>query len=96
MFNSVSVNELTNLSEINIIDLRSVEKYNFSHIPGSINISSDKLLLNPDLYIRKDLKYYVYCQHGITSRSVCNILCKLGYNLVNIDGGFESWLLRKY
>lgn len=94
--NSISVDELMNMSDINIIDLRSVEKYNFSHIPGSININYEKLLLNPDLYIRKDMKYYVYCQHGITSRSVCSILSKLGYNLINIDGGFESWLLRKY
>ncbi len=93
MFNSISAKDLIGLNDINIIDLRSVEKFNFSHIPGSINVPADKILLYPDDYIRKDLKYYVYCQHGITSKSVCNILSKLGYNLVNIDGGFESWLL---
>ena len=93
MFKNISVKELMTLTDINIIDLRSVEKYNFSHIPGSINIPSDKLLLNPNDYIRKDLKYYLYCQHGMTSRSICNILSKLGFNVVNINGGFESWLL---
>lgn len=90
---SISVSNFKKLSNVNVIDVRGVEKFNNSHIPGSINVSSDKLLLNPYNYINKDTKYYLYCQHGLTSRNVCNILSKLGFNVVNIDGGFEEWLL---
>lgn len=90
---SINVTDFMNLSNINVIDVRSVEKFNSSHIPGSINVPSDKLLLNPYNYINKNAKYYLYCQHGLTSRNVCNILSKLGFNVVNIDGGFEEWLL---
>ena len=90
---SINVTDFMNLSNINVIDVRSVEKFNSSHIPGSINVPSDKLLLNPYNYINKNTKYYLYCQHGLTSRNVCNILSKLGFNVVNIDGGFEEWLL---
>ena len=92
-FMCISMSDFMKLSNVNVIDLRSNEKFNNSHIPGSINISSDKLLLNPYNYIDKDTKYYLYCQHGMTSRNVCNILSKLGFNVVNVDGGFEEWLL---
>lgn len=90
---SISVSDFIELSNVNVIDLRSVEKYNSSHIPGSINVPSDKLLLRPYDYISKDLKYYLYCQHGISSLNVCRILSKLGFNVVSIIGGFEEWLL---
>lgn len=90
---SISISDFMKLFNVNVIDLRSVEKFNNSHIPGSVNVSSDKLLLNPYNYINKDTKYYLYCQHGLTSRNVCRILSKLGFNVVNIDGGFEEWLL---
>lgn len=89
----ISMSDFMKLSNVNVIDLRSVEKYNNSHIPGSINITSDKLLLNPEDYINKSSKYYLYCQHGFTSFNVCKILSKLGFNVISIDGGFESWLL---
>ncbi len=93
---SINMRDFVKLSNINIIDLRSVEKYNNSHIPGSLNVPSDKLLLRPYDYINKDNKYYLYCQHGFTSRNVCIILSKLGFNVVNIDGGFENWLLGNF
>lgn len=90
---SISVDNFVKLSNINVIDLRSVEKFNSNHIPGSINIPADKLLLRPYDYISTDLKYYLYCQHGISSLNVCRMLSKLGFNVVSIDGGFEEWLL---
>ena len=89
----ISMSDFMKLSNVNVIDLRSVEKFNSSHIPGSINVPSDKLLLRPYDYINKDLKYYLYCQHGMSSFNVCRILTKLGFNVVSIDGGFEEWLL---
>ncbi len=92
---SISISDFNKLSNVNVIDIRSVEKYNCSHIPGSINVPSDKLLLRPYDFINKDLKYYLYCQHGMSSLNVCRILSKLGFNVVSIDGGYEEWLLSK-
>lgn len=92
---NISINDFLKLgSDIYIIDIRSVEKYNCSHIPGAINIPSNSLLSNPSQYLNKDVKYYLYCQHGITSRKVGLILSKLGFNIVSIDGGYESYILR--
>ena len=79
----------------NIIDIRNRDKYNINHIPGSINIESFELLNNPSKYLKKDEIYYIYCTSGITSKKVVNKLNKIGYNTVNIDGGFNNYLLRK-
>ena len=79
----------------NIIDIRSKDKYNVSHIPGAINIDSMELLNNPSRYLNMNDIYYLYCTSGYTSSMVSNKLNKLGYNTVNIDGGFNNYLLRK-
>ena len=79
----------------NIIDIRSRDKYNINHIPGAINIESLELLNNPNRYLDKNNIYYLYCTSGYTSSMVVNKLNMLGYNTVNIEGGFNNYLLRK-
>lgn len=93
MLESISVNEVD--SKINIIDIRSIEKYNNSHIDGAINIPSDKLVLNPNKYLNKNTTYYIYCQRGTQSKKVCLILKSMGYRAVNINGGYETWILSR-
>ena len=82
-------------SNINIIDIRNKEKYNDNHIPNSINIPYEELLLQPSKYLQKEKNYYVYCSQGKTSFQVCKILNKIGYKLININGGYESYILNK-
>ena len=79
----------------NIIDIRSNDKYNINHIPGSINIEFFELVNNPSKYLNFKDTYYLYCTSGYTSKMVVNKLNSLGYNTVNIDGGFNNYLLRK-
>ena len=79
----------------NIIDIRSRDKYNIDHIPGAINIESIELLNNANKYLNKNDIYYLYCTSGYTSSMVSNKLNMLGYNTVNIEGGFNNYLLRK-
>ena len=91
---SISINDLiTIINQINIIDIRSVQSYNNNHIPNSKNIPFEKLIANPSLYLNFSDKYYLYCQKGLSSENVCKILNNIGYNVVNIDGGYESWIL---
>lgn len=90
------MNDFLNLKgDLNIIDVRSVEKYNSNHIPGSINIPFEKIIIHPDNYLNMESRYYVYCQSGSTSYKVCQILSKLGYKVTNINGGYESWILNR-
>ena len=95
MIESISVLELEQLRNINIIDMRSIEKYNNNHIMNAINIPFEKLLANFNKYLDKNKKYYIYCQMGIQSRKVCQILKNNGYSVVNIIGGYEAWILNQ-
>ena len=78
-----------------IIDIRSRDKYNINHIPGAINIEYLELLSNPNRYLNKNDTYYLYCTSGYTSSIVVDKLNIMGFNTVNIDGGFNNYLLRK-
>lgn len=93
MIPSISVKEV--LSKNNIIDLRSIESYNNNHIPNAINIPFEKLIIEPNKYLNKNTIYYLYCRSGITSMKACQILMRIGYNVVNIDGGYEKWILER-
>ena len=93
MVESISIPELKRLGNVNIIDIRGIEKYNNGHINGAINIPLEQLLINFNRYLDKNKKYYIYCQMGVQSRKMCQILINNGFNVVNISGGYESWVL---
>ena len=91
---NISVNELLKLENPNIIDIRIAQNYNNNHIPGAINIPYNKLLIDPQKYINKNEKYYIYCKHGNTSDSLCLVLNSLGYHTYSVTGGYEAWILK--
>ena len=93
MVDSISVYKLKKLSNINIIDIRSIEKYNNRHIEGAINIPLEKMLINFNKYLSKNKRYYIYCQMGVQSRKLCRILKTNGYDVVNVEGGYEAYVL---
>ena len=90
----ITINELLRLKNANIIDIRNKLKYQNNHIPNSINIDEIMLLSNPEKYLNKDEIYYIYCDFGNRSKRVTYQLNKLGYNTVNVDGGYNNYLLR--
>lgn len=93
---NIDINNLIPLiGKINIIDIRQPLNYNNNHIPGAVNISAKDLKENPSKYLDKNKKYYIYCKKGINSYKICYYLNVLGYNTVNIKGGYESWILGK-
>ncbi len=94
MVGSVMVSDLKKmLGQINIIDIRSIERYNNNHIPTAKNIPQEKLLINPNKYLNKNDTYYIYCQKGKSSVNIAMILEKQGFKIVNIEGGYERWIL---
>ena len=93
MYN-VSISQLKQvMNSENVIDIRDIEKFNGSHIIGSHNIPMTKLIVDPNKYLDKEKIYYIYCQKGLSSIKVVNILRKEGYNVYNVIGGYERWLL---
>ena len=95
MFESISIDDLKMLKNPKLIDIRSIEKYNNRHIINAKNISLEQLLIRPEKYLDKEEKYYIYCQRGIQSRKLCSILINSGYNVVNVSGGYEAWVLKE-
>lgn len=95
MFDNISVNQLKIVKDAEIIDIRSRQKYNDNHIMNAINIPFEQLIVSPNKYIKHDLKYYIYCQKGNKSRQLCQLLKRQGYNVTNIIGGYEAWILNE-
>ncbi|MBE6144768.1 MAG: rhodanese-like domain-containing protein [Firmicutes bacterium] len=96
MIHSISISELLKkTNNISIIDIRSNQSYNNNHIPNAKNVPSQVLISNPNKYLNKEKTYYIYCQKGSSSIRVCSLLNNLGYNTVNINGGYEAWILQK-
>ena len=91
----ISVTELKRMIPgIKIIDIRDNYQFNMGSIPTSINIPTNFLLTNPDIYLNKNSTYYLYCEYGTTSKKVCNQLSNKGYNVINVLGGFSEYKLK--
>ena len=90
--NSISIREVINLSNPNIIDIRNNYYYNLGHIPRSINIPYYDLLTNHKYYLNKYSIYYLYCDSGDQSLEISNRLNSLGYKTLNISGGYDEYI----
>lgn len=93
---NISIDELLPIiDKVNIVDIRNEQSYNNNHIKGAINIPFEKLIIAPNQYLDPLKKYFLYCRCGLTSSKACQILSNLGYKVVNINGGYEEWILKK-
>lgn len=89
----ITVKELLSLINPNIIDIRSREKYNDNHLPNAINVDPQVLISNTSKYLDRNKVYYIYCQKGITSMRLVQLLRAYGYNVLSVRGGYEAWIL---
>ncbi len=86
--NEVSIYEIINQSNINIIDIRSNYEYNLGHIKNAKNIPYYSLLANYSMYLSKNDKYYLYCDYGNQSKEISNRLNLFGYNTFYVKEGY--------
>ena len=75
-----------------ILDVRTQEEYEASHIPGAIcipneTIGTDDIPELPD----KDQLILVYCRSGNRSKQASEKLAKQGYTNIVEFGGINSW-----
>ena len=93
MYKSIGTSELKKIiDKANIIDIRDNYLYRLGNIPGSKNIPINFLIFNPENYLKKEETYYIYCTQGIQSSKVCSKLTTLGYNVVNVLGGYNNYI----
>lgn len=81
---------IKNREQYTIIDVRSQEQYNNSHIEGAINIPLGNIR---EKYkeLDKSLTYVVHCNKGVSGNAAQNLLRNLGFEKVyNLSGGFKE------
>lgn len=77
--------------EFNLIDIRSKNLYMRGHIYNARNIDINNLIDMPDKYLNKFDTYFIYCSEGLKSKRCCKMLEVQGYNVVNIEDGYEGY-----
>ncbi|NTV45197.1 MAG: rhodanese-like domain-containing protein [Chlorobiales bacterium] len=75
-----------------LLDVREPYEYAQKNIPGSLQIPIGQLgkRLN-ELEKYKEKEIVVYCRSGSRSSYACTMLCKQGFNAINLSGGMMSW-----
>ena len=75
-----------------IVDVRTAEEYEESHVKGAINIPYDEI--NENVELDKSKTIMVYCKSGKRSSIAYNTLKSLGYDVYDL-GDFASISLEK-
>jgi NADPH-dependent 2,4-dienoyl-CoA reductase/sulfur reductase-like enzyme/rhodanese-related sulfurtransferase len=73
-----------------LLDVRSVEECGRGIIPGAINIPVDEIRDRYKELTNKNL--LVNCQVGLRGHTGSMLLKELGFNAVNLDGGYLTWI----
>jgi len=72
-----------------LIDVRTAAEYGRGNIPGAISIPVDEIRDRVGEITQKDL--LVNCQVGQRGHTATMLLKELGFNAVNLDGGYLTW-----
>tara|TARA_B100001059_G_scaffold98642_1_gene98273 strand:+ start:7688 stop:9103 length:1416 start_codon:yes stop_codon:yes gene_type:complete len=76
-----------------VLDVRSTEEYARGRVPGSCHVPYTRLAKHLDsLPPVNDEPLLVHCQGGLRSAMALTYLKRLGYNPVNIAGGYAAWV----
>ena len=78
--------------DVQLVDVRTAEEYANGHIQGSVNID----IFSPDFAkqlskLDKERTLALYCRSGRRSKSAADQAVKLGFKVVELDGGIISW-----
>ena len=96
-FKSVSTAEfaqiISDTTAVQLVDVRTKGEYDEGHIEGALQIDfySDLFTHNASAKLSKEKPVAVYCRSGRRSASAASKLVKLGYEVINLDGGILAW-----
>lgn len=86
----IDFNEIKNLDNINVIDIREHYLYERGHLKNAKNIPLRVLRMMPDKYLSYDKIYYLICDSGFNSKRLSVILNKKGYHTYSIKNGYDK------
>lgn len=87
---NVTFEQVEKIKSPYILDVRTVEEYEYNHINNAKNIPLDSLR-NRINEIDKEQEIYVHCKTGLRSYIACRILKQKGFKVKNIIGGFDLY-----
>jgi rhodanese-related sulfurtransferase len=81
--------------EFIVIDVRESDELSEGNIENSIHLPLGSIIRNArqgklDKY--KNKKLVTYCNSGYRGNIATEELSKLGFNVFNLDGGFQGWI----
>jgi len=82
--------ELLDRGSVAVLDVRRATEYAAGHINGAQNIAHTRLASRLD-DVPSDQQLLVHCQGGVRSARACGYLQRLGYDVVNMKGGYAAW-----
>ncbi len=84
-------------SEFQIVDVRTPEEFNKSHLANAINLDFyDKSFTDELAKLDKNKVYLLYCRTGRRSGIALNMMGKMGFNhAYNMTGGVKQWQAEK-
>ena len=92
--NAIEFSQAIKQPDVYLLDVRPLDFYNQGHIEGAHNLD----VTQPDFSekavktLPKDKTIAVYCNTGRHSALAEQQLQKLGYNVINLDEGINSWI----
>ena len=94
-FESVSADEFAReiaKEGVQLVDVRTAAEYADGHIPNAVNIdvySAD--FAEKIAKLDKERTVAIYCRSGRRSKNAAEQAVKLGFKVVELDGGVLSW-----
>jgi len=89
----VLVTSIVKNSEIIILDTRSYEEFEVSHLPNALFLDYNKFKTSEVDGINRKTKIIVYCSVGYRSERIGEKLIKMGFaDVHNLYGGIFDWV----
>ena len=75
------------------LDVRTQGEYAQGHIPGAIliDVTQADFMQKAEQLLPKDKTIALYCRSGRKSKTVAQLLAKQGYQVIELNTGFNSW-----
>ena len=96
-FKTVSSDEFARIigdtDTVQLVDVRTKEEYEEGHISNALLIDYYSYNFEEQAIAKlsKEKTVAVYCRSGRRSASAAQKLVKLGYEVINLDGGILAW-----
>ena len=79
---------------VQLVDVRTPDEFAAGNIPGSVNIDVLTGHFGETAATMLDKAYTVavYCRSGNRSKNAAQVLSMMGYNVVELNGGYNEWV----